>query len=315
MTSVVIGVPAITPPDPSGHPGWEKMRSTWTSWRGEIWDLTNPDMGVFIRREGVRGLGMPSITHYRDELNTIPGSTYRGTTYKAREVFWPIRLFHDAGSREYVERDDLWWRGLHPRHVGTWTIEVPGISKRHLDLRLEGDDDWAPEADPVFFGWADYGVNLLAEQPLWYGDPALYRFSPAAPAPFFGGTEPGDPIISITSGTALTNASVTNPGDEPAWGTWTVYGPNEGATLVIDGKAIEIPWEMEEGDFLRLDSSPSARTAIDQDGVDRFEDLGAVAWGSVPDGGTSSLTLTLEGGTGAIDFAFSPLYHRAWGLR
>lgn len=315
MTAVVIGIPAVTPPDPGLSPGWERIRSLWTGWDGSVWDLTNPEMGVFLRRGGVRGLGLPAIQHYRDELNTIPGSTYRGTTYRARDVFWPVHLFHDGSSREFVERDDQWWSSLHPRHLGTWTVEVPGVSKRSIDLRLEGDDDWAPEQDPVFFGWAAYGVRLLAEQPLWRGEPVRYRFEPDAPLPFFGGTDVGAPILNISSGTSLATASVTNRGDEPGWGIWTVHGPNAGSSVAVDGKIIEIPFALAAGEWVRLDSRPSARTAYDQAGVDRFSELGAVSWGAVPAGGTSSLDLVLTGGTGFIEFEFDPLYLRAWGVR
>lgn len=310
MTTAVLAVPTPPPPDPSAHPGWERLRSTWTDCLGMPWDLTNPDGGLFLRREGVRGLGHTKPIHYRDRRVTLPGSRYRGTTFDAREVFWPLYMFHDGSSKEYVARDEAFFRGLNPRQTGTWTIEVPGVSKRHLTLRFDDDGDWAPDADPTFYGWTNYGVRLLAEDPFWRGEPITRSFSQEDPTPFFSATK----IIHISKGATLANARISNPGDEPAWVVWRLEGPFAEASIEVDGRVIEIPFSIPAGKYLTIDSRPEARTAFDSDGDDRYGDLGQIQWGAVPPGADVPLSLILDG-SGGVTASLTPLYHRPWGLR
>jgi len=309
---VIIAAPAGPPPNPAVIPGWDRMRITWIGTDGSVWRLSDPDGGVFLTRQEVRGLGMPSITHYRDQSPALNGAVYRDTTYDARSVFWPVHLFHDGSSREWVERDRAFWRSLHPRGTGVWTVEVPGVSVRSLVLRLNGDGDWAPDADPTFYGWANYGVSLQADDPLWVGQEVRRDFTSATPASFHGGTSPGDPIIRISRGSTLASASIANPGDEEAWPIVQLIGPFTTADVTIAGRRIEVPFSIAEGKSLTLDYRPAHRTAIDSDGNDRYEDLGAISWGAVPAGGTSSIGLEMSGTGGSASVRLTPLYLRAW---
>lgn len=311
MTTAVLAVPTAPPPDPTAHPGWDRMRSIVTDRFGVEWDLTNPEQGLFLRREGVRGLGHTKPRHFRDRLNTSPGVRYRGTTYDERDVFWPLHMFHDGSSAEYVARDEAFFAGLNPRYVVTWTVEVPGISRRHLDVRLDDDGDWAPESDPTFYGWTNYGLRLTGEDSFWRGEPIVRKFRQAEPSPFFS-TSGG--VLRISRGATLANATITNPGDEPGWVVWRLDGPFTSAKVAVAGKEIEIPFSVPAGKHLIVDARPRARTAVDSDGNDRYAELGQRAWGQVPPGTNVPLDLVVVG-EGAVTATLVPQYHRAWGTR
>jgi hypothetical protein len=308
---LVIGVPFITPPNPGIVPGWNRMRSLLLSANGTEWDLTNADMGVFLTRSELRGLGMAKFTHLRDKSPAVAGAMYRGTTYDVRNPHWNVHLFHDGSSREYVMRDRAWWDALHPEDEHTWVVEVPGVSRRYLDIRLEGDGDWAPEADPTFFGWATYPIDFQADWPFWREDAIPYDFHAVTPSQFFGGTSPGDPIISITSGRSLSTAVVTNPGDVDTAPLVRLDGPFTAASVTVGGKTVQVPFALASGKSLTLDYRPQYLTAIASDGNDRYEDLGPVAWGTIPRKSSVTIGLSITG-AGSAHVEVTPYYLRAW---
>ena len=319
MTISVLGLPDPPYVPPPLNPGWERAQVVWEAWDGSTWTLSDPDGGVFVVRGGMRGLGMPTgIKHYRDQSPATHGAQWRGLVYESREVFWPLYLYADGGTREWVERDAAFWASLHPEHEGRLSIIVPGVSTRSLMLRLESDGGWAPEMDPTFFGWAQYGITLMADQPLWEGSPVRLTWAAGTPPLFHGGETPGDPIIRIASGRTASTATVTNPGQAEAWATWTFYGPlgATGAMVTVDGRDIDVPFEVVAGDKVVIDTSPREQTAYlvhpDGSSEDVFGLLGAFEPWPIQAGDAADLTLLLRDGTGSIGLEMVPLHLRAW---
>jgi hypothetical protein len=282
-----------------------------------VWDLTNPDGGVFLVRGGIRGLNMPKVRHYRDKSPAVHGASYRGTTYDEREAFWPIMLYSDSTSRDFVELDSAFWRSLHPEHEGTWTITVPGVSTRSIRLRLEDDGDPSPEMDPTFLGWAQYGIRLIADQPFWEATALHREWQADVPADFFGGTTPGDPIIVISSSRSAATAEVTNPGDVEAWPIWTFTDMGAaGAHANVDGHSIFFEFAIASGDRLVVDTRPTEQTAFlyhpDGSYDDVFTSLTSYDPAPILSGNAAVLDLELLDNVGQIDLDLMPLYHRAW---
>lgn len=318
MTSIVLGQAVPRPPRPPVNPGWDRARVLWRGWDGSEWDLTDPRGGVFLVRGGMRGLGMPKIEHYRDRSPAVHGAFYRGTSYAPREVFWPVFLYHDGSTREWVERDRAWWDSLHPEHEGVLTVEVPGVSSRSIRVRLEDDDDWVPEVDPAFMGWASYGVRLQADQPLWEGQAAPgNEWTADDPVPFHGGKTPGAPVIRISSGRTMAAATLTNPGDVEAWPIWTFNGPTgeAGATATIAGRTVSVALELALGEKVVIDTRPTEQTAFKYSATgsitDVFEYVNEIDFAPVPARSTVDLVLTTSG-SGRISVDLTPLYLRAW---
>jgi hypothetical protein len=222
-----------------------------------------------------------------------------------------VYLYNDTSTIEYMQLDRAFWDSLHSELEGTMTVRVPGFSKRSLRLRLVDDGNWTPERDPAFVGWTTYGITLQADQPLWEGEPVTGGpWGAAAPVPFHGGTDPGDPIINISTGRTLSTATIANPGKVLAWPVWTVHGPCTSASITVDGHEIEIPIELEEGESVTIDTRPTEQTALRENGDDVFGDLGETDFAPIPAGGASSLVLDIDS-TGSISVTLTPLYFRA----
>lgn len=309
---------------------WGRIRLVWEGWDGSRWEISDPqerlvngvpviESGVFIPREGVRGMNMPPIQRYKSESAMVAGSRYRGSRTQEREVFWPVMISTDVSSSVMREREDAWWKTMHPAKPGRWWVYAPDGTYRSLSLRFDGDGDGAFDSDPLYFGRAVYGITLVAEQPYWEGPDVTRRWGLVTTAGMFAG--PG--IINISAGQALDNATIPNPGDVAAWPVWTIVGGFTSATVGVDGKLIEVPFALTADRKLVIDTRPDRLTAYeyaatdaDLSGsyIDRTDDIGAAVFGAVPDGTAVPLTITVNGAdTNAYATAtLTPLYFRAW---
>lgn len=311
MSPIVLGIYVPPPPPPVNSPGWDGIEVIWTGTDGSPWNLTNPANGVFITRGGMRGMGVPKSTHYRDQSPGVHGATHRGVSYDPREIFWPVYLYNDVSTVEYMKLDRAFWDSLHAEFEGTLTVRVPGVSKRSLRLRLTDDGNWTPERDPAFVGWTTYGITLQADQPLWEGTPVLGGpWAATEPVDFHGGTDPGDPIVNISRGRTISTASINNPGDVEAWPIWVVEGPCSSASITVDGHEIEVNVELDEGQSVTIDTRPTEQTALRENGADVFTSLGETDFAPIPARGVSTLALDIDS-TGSISASLTPLYFRA----
>ncbi|WP_345600351.1 hypothetical protein, partial [Thermocatellispora tengchongensis] len=219
MASIVYAAPYI-PPAPEPSP-WAGIGMTWTGWDGSIWDLTTRASGLYLRR-GVRGLGAPEHERRFSVSPGIPGSRHKGHRIVDREVFWPVRLWHDKSSVGFVQRDGAFWRTMDPDQPGVWTVDVPGTGRRYLDCRFDAEEAGSFDLNPVRQGWADYGIRMLADRPLFYGDVRRRTWAEPEEQNFFGGSVGFGPPFIIGSGSNTGTASIDNPGDVPAYPAWTV---------------------------------------------------------------------------------------------
>lgn len=284
---------------------------TWTGSDGSTWPLTSWSTGIFMVSGGTRGLTMPPLSFYRDESPAVAGARYRGQVTGAREVFWPIHVFHDGSADEWADRDAAFWRSLNPRREGTWTVSVPGRSVRTLRLRFNDDGDHAAERDPLVFGWQTYGITFQADQPYWCGEEIVTTWETGTGSDFFGGSEGAPPFI-ISSGFTLDAITINNPGDVDAYGVWTLNGPLLGGTvLVVDGHEIHVPFDIPSGQSLTIDTSPTAYTVVDSLGVDRFPELGEIDFTPIAPG-TVQARVETTSTEGSVSLRLVPLYYRAW---
>ncbi|MEW1813292.1 hypothetical protein AB0284_21625 [Pseudarthrobacter phenanthrenivorans] len=226
-----------------------------------------------------------------------------------RDVFWPLFLFNDRGSREWVEYDRAFWRTMHPERTGVWSVTHPDGAKRSLTVRFEEDTTPEFEFDPVFAGWATYGIRLTADDPFWAGGEVTRAWQSASSTPFFNGSAKA-PSFNISSGSTLAKASLTNPGDVDAYVRWTAHGPFTSVTVGVGGATVVAPVTVAEGQTLVIDTDPSVQAAI-LDGTDVTAQLTTAEFGILPPGQQVPVSLALAG-TGWIEAAFTPRYFRAW---
>lgn len=306
MAAIVFAAPFTPPPPPKS---WFGLGMTWTGSDGVVWDLTTGEGGV-VMMPGVRGLTMPPVTHHKSVYASVPGSRWRGYSVQDREVFWPIQVFNDLGSEEWILRDRAFWKTLAPNKTGIWTVTQPTGEKRTLRLRLRDDGDPVFSHDPSLAGWSNYGLTFDAEQPFWEGEGGVVSktFTPSSESNFFG-TEGGTPF-RISRSSTVTTALMNNPGDVEAYPTWTIEGPCTAATVGVGGVNITIPFAIATGQRLVINTAPSSQQAI-MAGTDRTADLGTVNFAPIPPGVNVILSLSITG-TGSITASITPRYFRAW---
>ena len=279
----------------------------WVGWDESVWDLTGDASGVRLM-PGVRGLGPVKHTHWRSQSPAVAGSRWRGAVADARDVFWPLFLFNDQGSREWVEYDRAFWRTLDPRKTGTWVVELPDGSTRSLTLRFEDDSQPEWELDPILAGWTTYGIRLTADDPFWAGETVRRSWQEQARRDFLPAAA-GEGYY-VSSGSTLGSATLTNPGDVDAHVKWTVRGPFSSVSVGVGGALVTAPITAVEGQTLVIDTDPAVQAAF-LDGTDVTAQLTSAEFGVLPPGEAVPLSLTMAG-TGIISAEFTPRYLRAW---
>lgn len=310
------------PYDPPAPPSiWRGLGMTWTGWDGSVWDLTSAQGGV-VMMAGARGLSMPPVQHITSTYSSVHGARWRGNTIEPREVFWPIQIFSDAGSSAWVTRERAFWKTMRPKKTGIWTVTLPDGQQRYLECRFADDSQQAFDLDPVAVGWSNYGINLIAHQPFWCG-PVWRREWGGGGTPSTFLPDNTRRTFSISPGNGFADAKVTNPGDMDVWPIWEVYGPCSSASVGVDGKQITIPFPIDTGEVLIIDTNPNMQTATlyDYTGsgatrvltnpVDKIVQLGLVEFYPVPPEDVVLVDLVMDG-PGRLAMEFTPHYLRAW---
>ena len=305
MAGVVYGAP-YAPPMPPVSP-WVSTPLKWTGWDGSEWNMCNGGEGIVLLA-GARGFGQPPMTHWRSQSPAVAGARWRGAVSEPREVFWPLKLWHDGGSREWVERDRAFWRTLDPQKTGVWSVELPDGSKRSLTLRVASDGDPSFDTLPTLTGWARYGITLTADDPFWAGETVTRSWQEQARRDFLPAAA-GESYY-VSSGSTLGSATLTNPGDVDAHVRWTVRGPFSSVSVGVGGALVTAPINVAEGSTLVIDTDPSIQAAF-LDGVDVTAQLTSAEFGVLPPGEAVPLSLTMAG-TGIITAEFTPRFLRAW---
>lgn len=323
---IAYAIPYIPPAPPA--PPWRGMSLSWTGWDGSEWDLTRPAAGLFLR-PGVRGLQLPSFERQSSSSPMVPGSRHRGSSTKDRDVFWPLYIYSDEGSAQFMERDRAFWRSLDTDLEGTWTATLPDGSRRTLGLRLIGADDDLTH-DPIQRGWAKYGINLLADKPYWLGESVTKSWAQGDMRDFYISDAdrtkygyPADAIHYLSAGGSLGSAKFTNDGDVPAYPVWTVVGPTTDVSFGVGGNNTVVPFTIPAGFAVQLDTDPvdgqvlwygawDAASKSILSPVDRTPELDPTsAFVAIPRGEDRPLTIAMTG-TGTVIAEVRNKYRRAW---
>lgn len=330
MAYVVYGTP-YRPPAPS-PPAWSRLPMTWTA-KGVEWSLSNPESGLFLL-PGVRGLGSVRTDRHVTSSPGAAGSRFEGVSVLDREVFWPVHIYHDTGSVDWMLRDREFWRGMDPADTGVWRVTHPDGAHRSLALRFTSDGDHTSNGDPVLRGWETYGITLVAEKPYWEGAPEVKSFAGTAPPlPFF--PDPASTsaeIVNIAPGYSVSNAAMDNPGDVESYPRWFIDGPATSASVGVGGVVVNVPFAVASGKCLVIESDPDSIGATLYDitaagltmkpsdrvigtdltnPVDQTPQLGEADFAPIPAGSQVPLSLTLVG-EGAVEALLPTLYRRPW---
>jgi hypothetical protein len=297
--------------------------------KGTSWPLTDPDTGLFLM-PGIRGLGSARSERHSTRSPATPGSRHEGVSFLDREVFWPVCIWNDDGSVDWMLRDRAFWSTMDPLVPGLWVVTLPDGSERSLQIRFTDDGDHVSEYDPIRRGWEKYGIKLLAEQPFWEGQPVVRAWKNRTYEPFF---EPVGPhIVNIASGSDASTATIDNPGDVESYARWFIDGDTTTAAVGVDGVTVEVPFSIAAWECLVIESDPDLIGAtlydVTPEGaelkpservvgehlinpVDKTPDLGEADFAPIPPGESVPLSLTING-SGAVELLLPTLYRRAW---
>lgn len=319
--------PTVVPENP-----WPGVEISWTSPDGSTtWVLTDDASPVRLL-SGTRGLGKPKALRFKDEAPGLWGSRYRGHRYEEREVFWPLLIFGGSSTQEHLDIDAAFWASIQVGETGTWRVSTPDNGYRTMRLRFDREDTgW--DLAPGLADWSLYELYLVAEDPLWTSEMVVREFGTSAGSRF---ADPATPALwHISSASTMQEATINNPGGVRQFPIWWWHGPFDSATGGVDGRVVDVDFEVIEGRTLVVDTSPQDRRAIEVitpdltglsdleqleamrvamlTGTDRTLELGSsTAFAAVPPGGVVPLDVGMVG-TGSTRVMLIPQHERAWG--
>lgn len=306
--SFVFAAPPAPPPPP--YVPWLRARIEWIGWDGSTWDLTDWRSGVFVTQDGIEGLSRPTHTDWIAPMSpAMHGQEFNGFVTDPRKIFLPLYLYSDESSEAFQKLDSAFWATMKPNKYGTLRYSSTA-GTREIRARFRDDGGHAYVRDPHYFGWARYGIELVADDPFWTGDPISQSWAQSPGRDFFGGPENLAPTFFIGSGSQFASATMSNPGDVDAWPIWTVTGPADDTRLGVGGRFVSAPFNILEGQTLVINSDPTDQTAR-LDGVDVTHLLGEYAFAPIPPGEDRPLVLSLSG-AGNVHVLMTPRFDRAW---
>lgn len=303
MSLFVPAAPYTPPPAPGATRSG--LRVTWTGWDGSVWTLTDDAGGVYLPREGIEGLSMPKHDRYTSSAPAKAGASARGTRVLPRPVHLPVEVYSDGGSSDWLELDRAFFRTLHRDRPGLLRVTREDGHWHELELWFEDDGGHTFVPDPTLVGWEVYGINFVALDPFWRGEPITAGPWKAAGAsePFFPG-----PPHTIGSSSTAGNVTVLNPGDVEAWPVWRVANGVDSLVATVDGRVIEVTFEVPVGSELLIDTD---RGVALLDGVDVTEDLTQIGFEPLPADQSTQVSVEMVG-DGEVSCTFVPRYERAW---
>lgn len=304
---VLLYAPGFTPDIADPSP-WTACQHTWIGWDGSEWDLSHGLSGLALQA-GTRGLEDASIIHYESKSAAVAGSSWRGFNVDKRECLWLLKVYTNGGSAEWINHNRRFRRTLLPDRTGRWVVTHPDGQRRTLTVRFAGLQDDAWDIDPSLVGTQVYGFLLGAENPFWMGERIARTFDNAASQNFYGGDSGGGfgPPFFLSSGTLVSSASIVNPGDVSVWPTYRVDGPSDTATI----NGVTFPMELDEGEWVSINTDPSDQVLYDNTGADRTSELVDIKnLAEIPIGDPIPLDITMTG-LGTVTVSITPAYLRA----
>lgn len=307
----------MVPPPLPYHSDFGIMLHRWTGTDGSVWNLSNPDEGVFIVQEDLEGMHTPVTDDINRESPSIAGSSFQGYRVKARDVVWGVYLFTDENSEAFYDLDRRFWDSMKIGQYGTWRVTRPDGAFRELSMRPVAQS-YSFERDPGRFGWVKYAVRFLADvNPFWtipYEVPgSRLTVSSDVGDNFFGGdTGVGAPFI-ISPSRAETSRSIYNDGDEDVWPIITIQGPMDFVDIVIGKRKYHIDCDVQGDEWFKIDTTPYNFRIYDSTGANRISSLDNWVFEPFPSKKTTKIEVLPQGiGGGSVVFDVPPLYHRAW---
>lgn len=323
MQLILAGPPVALPSEVTSR--WEAITVEWVGADGSRWNLADGTEGVALQAYGTEGMHDPILTKFSSKSRAIAGKRPRGWRAEERPVFWPVLVYTD-NSDQWVDTYDRFFASIHPDVPGTWRVGFKG-QVRELEATGVYDRGHTFDTHPTVLGWGKFGITLEAVDPWWRGEKVVAGpWKTPDPVDFFGGGTA--PAFNISESAAFGSATINNPGDIDEYLTWVISDALTEITVGVGGKVITVPFDVDAGEMLRIDTDPRNPTALlgpipplDADGqpmpfegVDVTEDLGLQPFAVIGRGMSQELHVEATG-SGQISAELTPHYFRAIGRR
>lgn len=287
----------------------DTLTTTWTDYRGKVWDLGRGTQGVILAR-GQKGLSWGAIDHtwVRGDQNWSATRVGREDHTLAVEVGWGL-----TGQDHYGVRSEWWSEANSPYNLGRLRYTRPDGVSRYRDLRLAASPGVEYDYDPGL--GLENGVEpwpLTGNGGWWNGDEQVRRFSledgsmgPSTGTPFYGPDGAGWPLY-IGQSARAEDAWVTNMGQGPAWAVWTLEGPMTNVLIGVQGGGVmAYTGDILAGEVVEISTDPGNRYAVEVDSGDSRYQWVSGSPTVVPTGDRVALTISAEGMTSASSITAS----------
>jgi hypothetical protein len=202
-----------------------------------------------------------------------------------------------------------WFAGLDPAGEGVLRATTPDGQWRECVLRYTegGEGEW--DIEPVLAGSSTYPLRMTAADPYWLGEEITQPFEFVEAVAFFPG-----PPFTLQPASSLASATITNPGDEPAYGRWRATGPFTALSLGVGSETVDITATKTAGQWIEIDMDPRRLTVLDNTGADLWESVTEAEFAAIPPGVEVELTTTVTGAEAGtlVELSMRPRYRRAW---
>lgn len=265
---------------------------------GSTWNLVD---GPVRLRAGVAGLGSPDPERWWQDSPAVDGSFHLGSRIPRGEVTLPIRITEDT-SLGWRDTQSAFMRAVDPSGVCYLQIRASDTTARTVGMRLTAGLAAPYEIDPLVIAHAPYTLEFATEYPYWAGVDVSYTWTGTAQIP-----------TTITTG-----KPVTNPGDVPAWPTWTLGGPWVNAWVGPDQASLIkmlSTTAATAGNARVIDTDPRA-TAVrvrDATGTDQWAEVVSRVFAPIPVGDTTVRILaTSASSLTSFNLAFTAAHRQPW---
>lgn len=269
--------------------------TTWVDADGG--ELPLDGSGPYSVLWGRQGFWGPSVSIVEQQIpKQAPRLKYVQRGNKA--VRLPIKIVATSEVDLVAARDALLWATDPDRGDGKLRNAANGRT-RELVCRLI---DWpSPEStDQRLPGFILAGLTFQSEDGFWQDqDPTIQNFA------LTGGVVRilDTPIIpwKIAASGIADSFTIENTGHVETWPLWTIHGPGSAITFVNEttGKALFLNITLGDSDTLTIDTDPTAKSILLQDGTSQFQAITdatrASLWPLVT--GPNNISLSMIGAT------------------
>jgi hypothetical protein len=300
------------------------LEITWHGADGSTWPLLDITAPVQLSKQSLAGLHMPAVTQQWTAAAHIAGRRRSGIVRDGRELELTVHV-GDLNTPVRLGQD---WRDLDARWWSSLSDEVPGrlvvsssSGSRSLQLWLQEAPDPAYLTDPAIRGTQRYSLVLAAEDAYWSGSEITVPFEYAISddQDYYGGRDGSGagPDFFISGGSQFSNATVTNPGEIPAYPRYLITAPFASAVVGPGNDVVTLPFQQVNSQRVLIDTDPRVLSIVDGQGNDLWPLVGSgidPIFAPIPPKATVPMTIELTGAeTGSgVYVSLTPQFRRAW---